>query len=124
MKKLFYVLLGLITVSALVGCNDDCTTDCYLQEVYAPSTILNKDAEKTAICHYDADTETYQTLYVNANGLKGHANHPNDDLTGACQSLGVENYMLVGPKRKWSIPCDYNEETIVIDNKEYYIFLE
>jgi hypothetical protein len=124
MKKLIYALLGLMTVFALVGCEEDCTTDCYLQEVYNPSTTFNKNSETTAICHYDAVTETYQTLYVDENGLKGHANHPNDDLTGECQSLGVEDYSLVGPRLPWSIPCDYNEETIVIENKEYYIFLE
>ena len=112
-----------MSILLFTSCNDECTQDCYLQEVYNPA--LKTSAAKTAstyeICHYDTTTESYFTLTVDENGLQGHQQHANDDLTGPCGTLAIEDFNLVGPIRPWTIPCGYSEETIFIDGKEYYI---
>lgn len=113
-------LIGLLVLS----CNkDECTQDCYLQEVYNPAlkTSIAKTSGTYQICHYDATTNSYFTLILDENGLQGHQNHTNDNLTGPCGTLGIEDYNVFGPITAWQIPCGYSEETIFIDSKEYYI---
>ena len=107
--------------------NDDCTETVTVQQAVplaAKSSTTAKGTAVVSICHYDAVTGTYETLQVDENALQGHVNHANDDLTGACTSLGIEDYNVFGPRVETEIPCGYTEETIELEGKLWYIYRE
>lgn len=70
MKK--YLLL-LLTIFALNGCEEDTTII---------DATADKKMPKVDVCHYDADTDTWETLHINGNALKAHLKH--GDYQGEC----------------------------------------
>jgi hypothetical protein len=71
MKKFLILLL---TLFALSSCQQD-------------PEIIGVDADKKMpkvdVCHYDADTDTWKTLSINANALEAHLKH--GDYEGECK---------------------------------------
>jgi len=117
MKNLF-LLLSLIGLLVFSCSKDECTQDCYLQEVYNPALKANvsRDALNQTFCHNGntitpGDPSDHGSTHIDGTPC----------YVGACGTLGIEDYNVFGPITAWQIPCEYSEETIFIDNKEYYI---
>ena len=73
MKK--YLVL-LLTIFALNGCEEDTTII---------DATADKKMDKVKVCHYDAATDTWETLHINGNALKAHLGH--GDYEGECSDL-------------------------------------
>lgn len=78
MKNIWIPFFTLIlTVSSCSKDFEDVTSN---QEV--SSISLRGKMDKVSICHYDEDTDTWKTLNVSGNSLKGHLKH--GDVFGEC----------------------------------------
>jgi hypothetical protein len=71
MKRLLVLLL---TIFALSSCEQDTTII---------DSTAEKQMDKVDVCHYDAETDTWETLSINGNALKAHLAH--GDIEGRCE---------------------------------------
>lgn len=71
MKKYLAILL---TLFFLNSCEEDTTII---------DATADKKMGKVEVCHYDAGTNTWKTLYINRNALKAHLRH--GDFEGDCE---------------------------------------
>ena len=113
MKLNSIFLMVALFVATLFSCHDDCTQTAFCTQV--SSSSFAKSSGNTTICHYDADSNTYVTISVDDKGLKGHQNHPNDDLTGACSTLSsvgltFSNGEYVEIDCKYDLPFVYKDD--------------
>ena len=72
-----FLLLGLALT--LFSCSKD--TDLLGEDPYAVFGLSESD-EKVAICHYDPDTDTFETLYLPEEAVQAHLDH--GDNPGEC----------------------------------------
>lgn len=80
MKNIWIPFLTLVMIVS--SCSKDFEDDHLNQQI--SSVSLKGKINKVAICHYDEVTDTWKTLNVSENSLKGHLNH--GDVVGECKT--------------------------------------
>ncbi len=87
MKRIIYLFTGVafILVST-IRCEKESVGTDDLQTLQQEE-ILSKGGkkEKVGVCHYDAATDTWETLSINGNALQAHLNH--GDTEGECSTI-------------------------------------
>ncbi|SKB81712.1 hypothetical protein [Maribacter arcticus] len=86
MKNIWIPFFTLILIVS--SCSKDFEDVTSNQEV--SSISLRGKMDKVSICHYDEDTDTWKTLNVSGNSLKGHLKH--GDVIGECSTSVVYDF--------------------------------
>lgn len=73
MKPAYFFLLGIALF--LSSCSAD--TDLLGDDPYAVFG-LSEGEDKVAVCHYDMETDTYETLYLPESDIQPHLDHGDD----------------------------------------------
>jgi len=114
MKKLLLLLLVGVFV---FSCSDDCEQDALCTLVKEGYT--SKIDGQVTICHYDNDSQSYQTINVDEKSVQSHLDH--GDSLGECQSLS--DGLVFADGEIVSIDCGYELPFMHIkDNGEQWLY--
>jgi len=99
MRKIYYLLAGIVMLLVTIIACEKASVDVDELQSLQQEEILSKGgkAEKVAVCHYDADTDTWETLSINGNALQAHLIH--GDTEGECSTIPTVYNPITG--RTW-----------------------
>ena len=92
MKKFYYLLTGMAIILVSIFSCENMPLELDEEE----SLLKRGKAEKVDVCHYDKETDTWETLSISGNALQAHLDH--GDVEGECDN--TIPYTFVG--------ADYN----------------